>query len=142
VLVWIDDVRAWMRSAAAALRGGGKLLLVEVHPLYTMMESVDPLRLDFPYVNDGPRAFDEPGSYAGADLSVAATASVNYAHSLGEIVNAALAAGLKIEHLEEHVEADFDPRGDVLARDDDGRYRLRVDGELVPFLFTLVAAKP
>jgi SAM-dependent methyltransferase len=142
VLVWIDDVRAWMRSAAAALRGGGKLLVVEVHPLYTMMESVDPLRLDFPYVNDGPRAFDEPGSYAGADLSVAATASVNYAHSLGEIVNAALAAGLKIEHLEEHVEADFDPRGDVLARDDDGRYRLRVDGELMPFLFTLIAAKP
>jgi SAM-dependent methyltransferase len=141
VLPWIDDVRAWMRSAAAALRGGGKLLLIDNHPLYTMIESVDPLRLDFPYVNDGPRAFDEPGSYAGADLPVAATASVNYGHSLGEIVNGALAAGLKIEHLEEHVEADFDPRG-VLAQEEDGRYRLRVDGELMPFLFTFVAAKP
>jgi SAM-dependent methyltransferase len=143
VLVWIADVRAWMRSAAAALRGGGKLLLVECHPLYSMIESADPLRLDFPYVGDGgPRAFDEPGSYAGADLSVAATATVNYAHSIGEVVNAALAAGLKIEHLEEHVDADFDPRGSILAREDDGRYRLRLDGELLPFLFTLVAAKP
>jgi SAM-dependent methyltransferase len=142
VLVWIDDVRAWMRSAAAALRGGGKLLLVDVHPLYMMVESTGPLRLDFPYAADGPRAFDEPGSYAGAELDVAATASVNYGHSLGEIVNAALAAGLKIEHLEEHVEADFDPRGDVLAREDDGRYRLRVDGELLPVLFTVIAAKP
>src|SRR4051812_17414797 len=28
VIVWIADLRAWMRSAAAALRGGGKLLLV------------------------------------------------------------------------------------------------------------------
>src|SRR5215213_9695737 len=40
VLMWIDDVRAWMRSAAAALRGGGKLLLVEIHPLFTMIGSV------------------------------------------------------------------------------------------------------
>jgi SAM-dependent methyltransferase len=142
VLVWIDDVRAWMRAAAAALRGGGKLLLVDGHPLYTMVASRDPLQFDFPYVNDRARGFDEPGSYAGAELDVAATESVQYGHSLGEIVNAALAAGLKVEHLEEHVEADFDPRGDLLAREEDGRYRLRVDGELLPVLFTLIAAKP
>src|ERR671923_158494 len=67
VLVWIADLRAWMRSVAAALRGGGKLLLVDGHPLYTMMESVDPLRLDMPYGGGAARAFDEPGSYAGAD---------------------------------------------------------------------------
>jgi hypothetical protein len=142
VLCWIHDVRAWMRSAAAALRGGGKLLLVDGHPLYTMVASREPLRFDFPYAHDRGRGFDEPGSYAGAELDVAATASVQYAHSLGEIVNAALAAGLGIEHLEEHVEADFDPRGDLLAREEDGRFRLRVDGELLPVLFTLIAAKP
>ena len=34
---------AWMRSAAAALRGGGKLLLVDIHPLYTMIGTLDPL---------------------------------------------------------------------------------------------------
>jgi hypothetical protein len=55
---------------------------------------------------------------------------------------AALAAGLKIEHLEEHLEADFDPRGNLLEPEEDGRYRVRVDGELLPMLFTLVAAKP
>src|SRR4051794_21832783 len=65
VLVWIADVRAWMRSAAAALRGGGKLLLVDGHPLYTMIDTLDPLRLDMPYGGGAARAFDEPGSYAG-----------------------------------------------------------------------------
>ena len=39
----------------AALRGGGRLLLVEIHPLYEMVASIDPLRLDFPYADDGAR---------------------------------------------------------------------------------------
>jgi SAM-dependent methyltransferase len=142
VICWIDDLRAWMRSAAAALRGGGKLLLVDIHPAYMMVESIDPLRLDFPYANDGPRTYDEPGSYAGADLQVAATETVEYGHSIAEVVNAALAAGLKIQRLDEHVDSDFDPRSDMLTPEDDGRYRLRVDGELLPMLFALVAAKP
>jgi SAM-dependent methyltransferase len=142
VISWIDDLGAWMRSAAAALRGGGRLLLVEIHPVYDMIGSLDPLELDFPYAHDGPRAFDEGGSYAGAELEVAATESVSYAHSLAEVVNGAIAAGLRVERLDEHLETDFDPRGDVLPRDDDGRYRLRIGAELLPVLFTLVAAKP
>jgi len=142
VLGWIDDLRAWMRSAAAALRGGGKLLLVEIHPVYTMLGSVDPLVFDFPYAHDGPRTFDEPGSYAGIDLSVAATQTVEYAHSLGEVVMAALGAGLKLQHLEEHMSADFDPRGSILTPEDDGRFRVRLGTEVSPILFTLVGAKP
>src|ERR1044072_3127566 len=48
VLVWIDDVRAGMRSAAAARRGGGKLMLVDDHPMNQMLASIDPLKIDFP----------------------------------------------------------------------------------------------
>ena len=142
VIPWIADVGAWMRSAAAALRGGGRLLLVEIHPLYDMIGSLDPLELDFPYAYDGPRAYDEAGSYAGPGLQVASTEAISYGHSLGEVVMGAIAAGLRIERLDEHLESDFDPRGDVLAPADDGRYRLGVGGELLPVLFTLVALKP
>jgi SAM-dependent methyltransferase len=142
VLGWIDDVRAWMRSAAAALRGGGKLLLVEIHPLFTMLGALDPPEFDFPYAHDGPRAFDEPGSYAGTDLPVAATQTIEYGHSLGEVVMAALGAGLKLQHFEEHMSADFDPRGNMLTPEEDSRYRVRAGPEVLPILFTLVAAKP
>src|ERR1043165_9778588 len=117
-------------------------MLVDIHPLCLMLASVDPPAFDFPYAFDGPRSYDEPGSYAGVDLPVSSTQTVEYGHSLGEIIMAALGAGLKIEHVEEHLEADFDPRGNLLDPEEDGRYRVRVDGELLPMLFTLVAAKP
>ena len=142
-ICWIEDIGAWMRCAAATLRPGGRLVLVEIHPLYAMVEAAgEPLRLDFPYAFDGPRRFDEPGSYADPDAPVKATAEVVYAHSLGEVVNAAIAAGLRIDALHEHLETDLDPRGNLLTRGEDGRYRLEVSGERLPVLFTLIATRP
>ncbi len=141
VLSWIGDLEAWMRSVAATLRPGGALALVELHPFFNMVEQVEPLKLDFPYAYDGPRTYDEPGSYADPDAETTATVQVNYGHSIGEIVTAAARAGLAVERLEEHMDCDHDPRGTVLAREQDGRYRLRVGGELLPVLLTLIARR-
>jgi 2-polyprenyl-3-methyl-5-hydroxy-6-metoxy-1,4-benzoquinol methylase len=142
VLGWIDDLGAWMRSVAGTLRPGGRLVLVEIHPLFSMVAEREPLSFDFPYGGGEERRFDEPGSYADEGAQVASTATVQYGHSLGETVTAALAAGLRIEALREHTETDFDPRGTLLEAEADGRFRLRVSGELLPVLFTLIAVKP
>ena len=91
VLSWIEDVDAWMHAAASALRAGGRLALVDIHPLYQMIAATDPLDLDFPYAFDGPRRFNDPGSYADRDAVVHDTATIQYGHSLGEIVTAAIA---------------------------------------------------
>lgn len=120
VICWIDDIDAWMRSVHAALRPGGRLALVEIHPLFVMVASLDPLVLDFPYAFDGGRAFDEPGSYADPDAHVASTKTVEYAHSLGEVVTAAVNAGLRVDALHEHMDAVRDWRG-MLTPESDGR---------------------
>jgi SAM-dependent methyltransferase len=141
-ICWIEDIGAWMRCAAATLRPGGRLVLVEIHPIYQMVQAAgEPLRLDFPYAFDGPRRFDEPGSYADPDAPVQVTAEVVYANSLGELVNASIAAGLRIDALHEHMETDRDPRS-LLTQGEDGRYRLEVSGERLPVLFTLMATRP
>lgn len=142
VLCWIEDLDAWMDNVHAALKPGGRLVNVEMHPLYNAIGSLDPLVLDFPYAYNGAFEFDEPGSYADRDADVAATKTIVYAHSLGEITTAALRAGLRVEALQEHLETDFDPRGDMLPREDDGLLRLRLGGTPVPVLYTLVASRP
>jgi SAM-dependent methyltransferase len=141
VLCWIADVDAWMRSAAAALRPGGSLVLVDIHPMYNMVESVEPLRLDFPHQGARPFPSEEPGSYADPALRTTSNRTVVYAHGMGEIITAAAGAEFRIEALTEWLDDDFDPRGTVLARDPDGRYRLLVGGEHLPVTFELRARR-
>ncbi len=141
-ICWIEDISAWMRSAAATLRPGGHLVLVEIHPLLNMVAEQEAFSLDFPYAFDGPHRFDEPGTYAAPRAELASSETVNFAHSLGETVTAAIEAGLRIDSFTEHLEASMSPRPPLVPRETDGRYRLRLEGQLLPILFTLLAAKP
>ena len=148
VLCWIDDLDAWMRGVARSLRSGGALVLVELHPLVTMVESLDPLVVDFPYAFDGPHVYSGTGTYANRDADIEWT-TVQYAHSLGEVVTAAARAGLRCEQLVEHTSGSFNT-GQFDGPEDDGRYRLRLGTGAVgergtepaypmPVLYTLIA---
>jgi SAM-dependent methyltransferase len=143
-ICWIGDLRRWMEQVAGTLRAaGGRLVLVDLHPAYGMVDRQEPLEVTFPYAYDGPRAYRTGASYAGPALAAEAGVSVQYAHDLGEVVNAAIAAGLRIEALREHLSCAFDPRGGVAIREADGRYRFRLGGAHgfpLPMLFTLVAS--
>ena len=140
-ITWIEDLDAWTKGVARTLRHGGRLVMVEMHPIAQMFNTLDPLVLDGNYAFGGPEVWDEDGSYADADAKLPATKSVGFAHSLGETLTAALAADLVIERFEEHMDTEFDPRGDLLTRGDDGRYRLLLGAKSLPVLFTLVARK-
>jgi SAM-dependent methyltransferase len=140
-ICWIEDISAWMRSVAATLRPGGRFVLVEIHPLLTMVADREPFSLDFPYGFDGPHRFNEPGTYADPSADLASSETVNFAHSLGETVTAAIQAGLRIDSLIEHLETSNSPRPPMVPREADGRYRLRFDGQPLPILFTLLATK-
>ena len=140
ILNWIGDVHQWMRSVHQALRPTGRLLLIDVHPLFAMFRSIDPLVADFPYGSEVPLQFDDAGSYADPEAHVASTATVEHAHTLAEVVTAASSNGLRILSMAEHLDCDFDPRG-LLRRDSDGQFRLRIGGLPVPLLYTLIAAR-
>jgi SAM-dependent methyltransferase len=141
ILCWIGDVDAWMRSVARTLRPGGRLLLIDGHPLCVAIDRLEPLELGFPYAYDGPHTFTSEGSYAAGAASEATT-NVQYAHSLGEIVTAAADAGLAVMRLVEHLDWPLLPPGAGAVRDPDGRWRLHLGGQDLPVLFTLIAEKP
>lgn len=143
VISWIGDLDRWMQGAASALRPSGRLVLIDLHPLFNMAASVDPLLLDFPYVDTGPRRLTgQSGSYAVPDAVTVHDETVEFGHSLGEVVTAAATAGLVVERLGEHVAVESDVGRGLLPRDADGLVRWRRDGELLPVVFSLRARKP
>lgn len=149
-ICWIDDIDLWMRQVSLALRPGGRLVMVELHPVYQMFDELSPdIVCDFPYGGEQPMTYTGSGSYADPTSTVESTTTC-YAHSIGEVVMGALRAGLATELLEEHTEIAFNPRGDsVLAVGDDGLHRFLIGrgtrpGEPpqpLPVAFTLVARK-
>ncbi len=66
---------------------------------------------------------------------------MQYPHAVGEIVTAAAGAGLVVERLGEHTEADSDGRG-ILPRGEDGRYRFPFGQTYLPILYSLAARRP
>ncbi|MGW6279854.1 class I SAM-dependent methyltransferase [Kribbella sp. NPDC055071] len=139
VLCWISDIDAWFAGAHRALREGGKLVLVDLHPLLLALDSTTPLVFGTP-VQGGAAHLDQwIGTYADADVPIAQP-SVSYPHGLGEIVTAAATAGFTIQHLTEHL-SDQEPRPGITTQDADGNYTLTVGGAALPVTYSLRAHK-
>lgn len=124
-ICWIDDLDLWMRQVSLALRPGGRLVMVEIHPMYQMVDAREPdLVVDFPYGGNAGVTFTGGGTYADPESTIEST-TTSYAHSIADIVMGALRAGLATEVLEEHTACEINPRGDdVLTRGEDDLYRL------------------
>ncbi|MCM3882227.1 class I SAM-dependent methyltransferase [Frankia sp. R82] len=142
VLSWIADVTAWMTAAATALRPGGVLVLVDGHPLTQMIDSVDPVRFDFPYQGSTAHHIRSASFYASSATQLTTTETVQYPHGLGEIVTAAAAAGLHVDALTEYLDSDGpEGRADQMRCGQDGRWQLILTGQPVPVQYALRATQ-
>ncbi len=107
VIDWLRDLSAWGRIIASFLRPGGIFYMVEFHPFaLTVGDDGQPFRHSY-FPSSQPIRTVESGSYAdpGAELT---RVSYAWSHSLGEIVTALAAAGLRIEHLHEFSHSPYD----------------------------------
>lgn len=139
---WIPDMGAWMRTAAGALRPGGRLVLIEGHPALLMLdEDAAPgdLRVRWPYSSNEPHIEAADTDYAGA-RAVGQTTRGHY-HGLEDIIGAALAAGLEIRGFQEGDRIPWKALG-WMERLDQDYFRLPEGGPFVPHSFTLEARRP
>ncbi|MGW3917139.1 class I SAM-dependent methyltransferase [Streptomyces sp. NPDC005070] len=141
VLSWIRDLDAWMGSAVTALRPGGRLVLVDLHPVFQTVLTFDPFVADWPYGGGAPQHDAMTGTYAHADAPLDPQESTQYPYSVGEIVTAAASAGLVVERLGEHMETETDGRH-ILPQGPDGLYRFPFSGTQLPVLYSLSAVLP
>jgi SAM-dependent methyltransferase len=145
VLCWLPDLAGWGQVIAQCLRPGGTFYIVEGHPFVnTLADNADAtgLRIVSPYFRaPEPVFYDGPGYYGDRDAQLEHAATYEWEHSLGDILNALLQAGLRIEFLHEHPYAAW-PRLTGMQRHPDNYWYLPGGETSVPFLFSLKATNP
>jgi 2-polyprenyl-3-methyl-5-hydroxy-6-metoxy-1,4-benzoquinol methylase len=137
-LVWLPDLWRWAEVVAALLKPGGFLYLSEFHPFTDMLDDATGSTVTADYFDGEPHIYDEPYSYTGSETLANAT-SVQFKHTMGEVISALATAGLRIDFLHEHDHTLFKRFESLETRN--GTYRLPAGRPRVPLMFSLKAGK-
>jgi SAM-dependent methyltransferase len=140
VLGWLPDLGPWAQVVAASLRPGGRFVLVEFHPVIWMSQMGPDLLPRYSYFNTGPISEVETGTYAARDADLTLEEH-SWNHSVAEIVNALVDAGLTLERMGEHDHSPYDIFPG-LTPGADGRLRFASAPGMVPIVLSLVVSRP
>ncbi len=143
VLPWLPDLTRWAVVIAHFLKPGGVFYLVEGHPFSAVFEDVDvtDLKVAYPYFRHGPPArFEHSGSYAAPESGYRAV-GYEWHHSVADILNALIAAGLRLDSFREYPFLAW-RMFPFMEQDAEGWWRLPERFIQIPLMFSLRATKP
>ena len=141
VLCWLPDLPTWADVVAHFLAPGGVFYLVEQHPVGNVMVDRDgALVVAESYFDTGPVVVSADGSYADRNAVLQNNTSHEWQHSLSDVVNSLIEAGLRIEFVHEFPFAMF-PQLASMVEDEGGWWHVPRRDDL-PFLFSLKATRP
>ncbi|MBF6064737.1 methyltransferase domain-containing protein [Nocardia terpenica] len=147
-LCYLPDLPRWAAVLATLLRPGGRVYIVEFHPLLTALgpkpgpdEPDLVLRHDY-LEGRGPIEHDGTHTYTdGPALPPDAARGYEWAHGIGEVVTALVEAGLTITRLRETELLPW-PRWKRMVRDEpSGWWKLPSTDVRVPLLYALTAVR-
>ncbi|SFU59809.1 class I SAM-dependent methyltransferase [Alicyclobacillus macrosporangiidus] len=142
VLCWIEDLKEWAKVIACFLKPGGIFYIVEEHPIANVFEVGEDGSLEgrYNYFSDGgPIRCENDRTYTGDDQVVQNAVSYQWDHTLADIFDAILSAGLRVEHFHEFPYCMYDKYPGLMEKHND-YWWLKQDHQ-IPLLFSLRAIK-
>ena len=156
-LVWLSDVRTWARGVARVLAPGGRLVIVELHPVLNLFDEDGRIgtgyalgggggRLDWPsgigdYVEASQGALPAGEHIPSVEPFVNPEPSHEWEWSIADVVDAVACAGLRIERMHEWPFSNgcrFFPNMVALP---ERRWALAANAPRVPLMYGLVASR-
>lgn len=137
VVGWHPEAKAWMDAAFHYLKPGGKLLLVDFHPVLWILDE-DFKEVKYPYFNTGVIKEEREGSYASPE----AKKMVNYTwnHSISDLIKPI------VDHPDRSMvffnEYDWSPYEIFEATERiPGRYQIKGKEGMFPLVYAIKAEK-
>jgi SAM-dependent methyltransferase len=136
VICWIPDLLDWTTIAARYVVTGGFFYLADGHPIDV---AFDPDRYQRRgYFDTGVRQYDDTSSYTDGPAKIGSSLNFRWHHTLGDVVSAVAASGLRIEFLHENPWG-ARQRDQTMSQDGDERWHL--PGDPYPLGFSLKATR-
>ena len=142
VLCWLPDLQGWAEIIAYFLRPGGFFYIWEGHPFSFVFDNSEKA-INFNvtgsyFSKPEPTRWEPEGDYTDRAAKVIHP-SFEWTHSLGEIVNVLIRAGLSIDFLHEFPVSAY-PCYPFAEKQEDGYWHIK--GDKVPLTFSIKATKP
>lgn len=147
ILVWLSRLDLWAKSIADHLKPGGRFVIVDEHPVSRMFGNPNEDNTKFNngylhrYWNDGaPFVANYRYSYASEKVEVVNNRQDIWSHSVSEVINSLIGAGLSISAFDEYDMSFYRAFSDM-RECDDGWWRFVDDEYCVPLMFSVLAVK-
>jgi SAM-dependent methyltransferase len=101
-LTWLPDIERWAETAAALVKPGGALYIVEIHPFtWVFADDTAEPAVGWDYFAE-VHWDDSIGSYADRDAPTSHNRTHERNWGIGKVVSAVIASGLAVEFVHEH----------------------------------------
>ncbi|MEN8209501.1 MAG: class I SAM-dependent methyltransferase [Candidatus Fermentibacteria bacterium] len=140
VLCWLSDLKSWAEIIRRYLKPGGFFYMMESHPfLWVFDNESDGLVVRDPYFH-GEAPCKWPADYPDYSDSdyIVKSPSWEWQWTMGEILNALIESGLKIDFLHEHSVIPWKALPSMI-KGDNGFWRLPEEMDKLPLMFSLKA---
>lgn len=138
VLGWLPDMQKWADVVSHFLKPGGKLVLVEFHPMVWIFDN-EFTHIQYPYFNKEAIVETLKGTYADRDAAIELQ-EIGWNHPLSDVMQGLISAGLEIETFNEY---DYSPYNCFanMVEVVPGKFNIKgMEGKL-PMLYAIVAEK-
>ncbi|MHA2089995.1 MAG: class I SAM-dependent methyltransferase [Candidatus Kariarchaeaceae archaeon] len=142
-IYWLPDLKEWAKLIAYYLKPGGFFYIMDSHPTGHIFDDMakENLIVKYSYFHDKkPMMFEEDGSYSDPNLKLQNKKEYGWQHSLSDIINALIGAGLHIEFLHEFPSLSW-AMVPFMEERDDGLFYLPDNFPDIPLMFSLKATK-
>ncbi|MBV60799.1 MAG: SAM-dependent methyltransferase [Nevskiales bacterium] len=133
-ICWLPDLSRWAAKVVQQLAPGGRFHMVEFHPVYDLVAGYGYFHRDAPDI-------ETEGTYTdGGDRAAAQTKLATWVHPLGDVVQALIDAGLRIDSLREYPYSPYNCF-DGLEEREPGRYFMQQAGHDLPLTYAIAGTR-
>ena len=135
---WLPDLDPWAEVIAEKLKPSGFFYMAEFHPVVWMFDD-DFTHIKYYYDNKELIVMEDQPTYTG-DKNEIAGKEYSWNHSISEVLNALITAGLKIEFLNEHTYSPYSNFKNSVETEK-GKWHIKGMEAKIPMVYSLKALK-